>query len=131
MGVDVFGVLAGSVLVLHFLWIGWVIFGCLMTPERPVLSSLHIGSLLYSIVIEMGPWPCPLTLAEQWLQRRAGGTAYEGGFLTHYLEAIVYPDIPQPLLTWCAVAVCLFNLGVYGIRFWRLRSCPARRVRIR
>jgi len=53
------------------------------------------------------------------IQVHAGGTAYQGGFLLHYLDALVYPDVPPGLLTACGVAVCLFNLGIYIVRFRR------------
>jgi hypothetical protein len=119
MSADGFATLATAVLFLHLLWIAWVIFGWLATRGRPVLSVVHVGSLVYAIVITVGRWPCPLTTAEQWLQRRAGGPSYEGGFIAHYLEAIVYPDVPEELLVWCATAVCLFNLGIYGMRLRR------------
>ena len=113
--------LAIAVLALHLLWIAWVIFGALLTRDRAWLGWLHAGSLVYSVAIEAGPWPCPLTLAEQWLRAAAGLTTYDESFLVHYLEAVIYPDVPRTLLVWCAVAVCLFNLGIYGRRFYRRR----------
>ena len=106
---------------MHLAWIVWVIFGALLTRNRRWLAWCHIGSLIYSIVIEAGSWPCPLTLAEQWLQARAGIVPYREPFLIHYLEAVVYPNVPETLLVTVAVAVCLFNLGIYGVRFWRSR----------
>jgi len=117
-----YGVLAGVVLVAHLAWILWVILGALLTRRHPMLAGLHIASLVYGIVIEVAPWPCPLTLAEQWLQGLQGATPYRGSFLAHYLEALVYPDVPQSVLVWGAGAVAAFNLGVYGRRFWRRRQ---------
>jgi hypothetical protein len=117
-----YGVFAGVVLAVHLLWILWVILGALLTRHRPLLAGFHILSLIYGIVIEVAPWPCPLTLAEEWLQGKAGITPYTGSFLVHYLDALVYPDVPQELLVWCAAAIVAFNLGVYGRRFWRRRQ---------
>ena len=71
------------------------------------------------MLVEILPWPCPLTPAENWLRTRAGIGSYQGGFLLHYLDALVYPDIPPTLLTLAGVAVCLFNLGIYAVRFRR------------
>lgn len=115
----VYRALAAGILALHLLWILWVIFGCLLTRGRRKLAWFHVGSLVYSIVIEVGPWWCPLTRFEQWAQRKAGMTPYEQEFLVHYLEEIVYPDIPYTLLAACAVVICVFNLGVY---VWRRRK---------
>ena len=119
--------LAAGVLMLHLGWILWVVFGCLLTRDRRLLEWVHIASLIYSIVIEAGPWWCPLTEAEQWAQAKAGIAPYEEDFLIHYLEAVVYPDVPYTLLVACAVAVCVFNLGVYVVR-WR-RGRPNGAVR--
>jgi hypothetical protein len=110
--------LAVTTLTLHLLWILWVIFGALLTRGRRALRWLHILSLIYSILIEALPWPpCPLTVLETWLEVHAGVSAYQGSFLVHYLEAIVYPDIPLSLLIAGAVAICLLNLGVYAFRY--------------
>lgn len=122
---NVYQVLAEGVLAIHLLWIIWAIFGWLVTARRPVLRWLHILSLLYSILIETLPWPpCPLTMAEQRLESLAGIRPYREPFLVHYLVAAVYPDVSPRLLTVCALAVCLFNLGLYVFR-WRERARPA------
>lgn len=113
------------VLALHLLWILWVIFGSFFTRGRPALTVLHIASLVWGIVVETGPWPCPLTLTEQFFQRRAGIVPYRGSFLIHYLDRIVYPDISVMLLTVCGVALCAGNLLVYLYRGIRaLRRSP-------
>ena len=120
MSSQVYRLLAVAVLALHLAWILWVIFGALVTRHRPVLRWFHIFSLVYGIAIEVLPWPpCPLTILEQYLEDRAGVTPYHGSFLVHYLEAVIYPDIPLLLLISCAVAVCVFNLGVYVLRYRR------------
>ena len=111
--------LAGVVLAAHLAFILWVILGALLTRGRQVLTGFHIACLIYGIVIELAPWPCPLTLAEQWFERQAGTTPYTQSFLVHYLEALVYPDVPQSLLVWGAVAVAAFNLALYARRIYR------------
>jgi hypothetical protein len=115
---NLYHLLSVTVLVIHLLWIAWVVFGALLTRHRPLLRTLHILSLVYGIFIEVVPWPpCPLTVLEVWLETRAGIEPYHEPFLLHYLDAVVYPDIPVLLLVTCAVVVCLFNLGVYVNRF--------------
>lgn len=109
--------LATLILSLHLAWLLLVIFGALWTRGRPLWSALHILALLWAIVVETSPWPCPLTLAEQYFETRAGWAAYHGSFLLHYLDAIVYPNLPDWVITTAGVSVCALNLGIYG---WRL-----------
>ena len=113
--------LAAVILALHLLFILWVLFGVTVTSRRSVLRWLHLGCLVWGILIEILPWTCPLTWAENWLETRAGIAPYQGGFLLHYLDALVYPNIPPGLVTGLGVAVCVFNLGIYAMRFHRRR----------
>ena len=108
--------LASLFLLVHLAWILFVIFGALFTRGRPVWSALHILALLWGIAVEAGPWPCPITLAEQYFEARAGLAAYQGSFLLHTLDAIVYPNLPGWAVTLAGVAVCAFNLGIYALR---------------
>jgi len=122
LGKSVYAALATATLLLHALFILWVAAGALLTRGRPVLSWIHIGSLLWGIFIEFMPGNCPLTTLENWLESRAGVQPYLGGFLLHYLDALVYPNVSGALLTVVGVAVCLFNLTVYAGRFWKDRK---------
>ncbi|HXE75398.1 MAG TPA: DUF2784 domain-containing protein [Candidatus Xenobia bacterium] len=118
----IYHVLAIAAFTLHAAWILWVLLGWLATRGRPLLRWLHIGSVVYGILIELLLWPCPLTLLENWSLQRAGQTPYTESFLIHYLESVIYPDVSQQLLTWVAVAICLAILGVHGLRFARRRN---------
>ncbi len=109
------------VLLLHALFILWVVFGALLTRSRPVLRWLHIGSVVWGILTELLPWPCPLTVMENWLEGKAGVEPYQGGFLLHYLDKLVYPDISSTLLTVAGVLVCVLNLALYGRQMWIAR----------
>jgi hypothetical protein len=113
-----YSALAIFVLFLHALFILWVAFGAFLTRSRPVLRWLHIGSLVWGILTELLPWPCPLTLLENWLESKAGVEPYHGGFLLHYLDKLVYPDISATVLTVAGVLVCILNLALYGRRMW-------------
>ena len=119
--------MADLVLTIHLLWILWVIFGAFCTRGRVLLTAFHILSLVWGIVVELSPLPCPLTLAEQFFEGIAGAEAYRGAFLPHLLDRLVYPDLPEALLVAVGVAVCVANLGVYVWRFWKWRAMAARR----
>jgi hypothetical protein len=111
-------ILAEAVLFLHVLWCGWVLLGWTVTRRRRVLRTLHITSVFYAIVIQIAPWPpCLLTVAEVWLEARAGIEPSHGPFLVRVLDAVVYPDLPERLVIGCAVLVCAGILSVYLRRY--------------
>ena len=116
-----YSALAVFVLFLHALFVLWVVFGAMLTRSRPVLRWMHIGSLILGILTELLPWPCPLTLLENWLEGKAGVEPYQGGFLLHYLDKVVYPDISAAVLTVAGVLVCVLNLALYGREMWIAR----------
>lgn len=105
--------IAIAILSAHVLWILAVIFGAAFTRGRPVWSALHILSLIWGIIVEVGPWPCPFTLAEQYFETRAGIQSYQGSFLLHYVDKIVYPDIPWWVIATVGASICVLNLGIY------------------
>jgi hypothetical protein len=120
--------LAILVLAVHLTWIVLVTFGAFFTRGRPLWSVVHILALLWGIAIEVSPWQCPLTIAETYFESRAGAAPYQGEFLLHYLDAIIYPNFPDWMLTAIGVAVCAANLVVYLRRFvgyrCKVRSAP-------
>lgn len=118
---SLYAALAIFILSLHALFVLWVIFGALLTRSRPVLRWLHIASLIWGILTELLPWPCPLTLLENWAEGKAGVEPYHGGFLLHYLDKLVYPNISVTLLTVAGVVVCVLNLSFYARQFWIAR----------
>jgi len=94
--------------------LGWTV-----TRHRRLLRTLHIASLTYAIVIESVPWvPCPLTVAERWLEARAGIEPKHGSFLVRVLDAVVYPDLPEWLVIGCGVLVCVAILCLYLRRYF-------------
>ena len=97
---NLYSALATAVLLLHVLFIVWVIFGALLTRSRPILRWLHIVSLTGKILTELLPWPCPLTLLENWLEQKSGrralprsipaslyGHAGLPGYFRHYVDS--------------------------------------------
>ena len=116
MAPGVYRAMAACVLGLHAAYIALVIFGAFFTRGRPRLAAFHVATLVYGVIVEIFNFWCPLTALEEWLDVRGRVSAYHGPFLLHYLDALVYPDIPPNLLIASAVAVCLLNLWIYARR---------------
>jgi len=58
---------------------------------------------------------------ENWLEGKTGVEPYQGGFLLHYLDKLVYPDISGTVLTVAGVFICALNLAFYGRQIWIAR----------
>lgn len=116
--------LATVLLFVHALFILWVIFAALLARSRPFLQRLHIASLIWGILTELLPWPCPLTVVENRLERMAGVEPYHGGFVLHYLDKLIYPDVPAIVLTYAGVIVCILNLAFYVRLKWSGNRVP-------
>ena len=56
-------------------------------------------------------------MLENSLERQAGVQPYQGGFLLHFLDSVVYADISATLLASAGVVVCSVNLMVC---VWRI-----------
>jgi hypothetical protein len=119
-----YSALATLVLLVHALFILWVVFGAFLARSRPQLRRVHIACLIWGVLTELLPWPCPLTLLENKLEQKAGIETYQGGFLLHYLDKLVYPDVPQSILVGAAIVVAIVNLTFYARLHQRKHNVP-------
>ena len=88
--------LADGLVVIHFACSAFIIFGGFLTWKWPRLTFIHLPALAWGIWVEVSATVCPLTPLENHLRHLAGESGYRGGFLAHYLTALLYP----PGLTW-------------------------------
>lgn len=84
--------LADIVLIVHLAFIVFVLGGGLLVLHRSRVAWLHLPAVLWGALVEFMHWPCPLTPLENHLRELAGGVAYEGDFILHYLPPVIYPD---------------------------------------
>jgi hypothetical protein len=83
--------LADLVVVLHLAFIIFVAVGGLTAWRWSWFVWLHLPTVAWAVAIVAIGFTCPLTPLEKVLRRRAGGDAYDGGFIHHYLTDVVYP----------------------------------------
>lgn len=84
-----------------------------------IASNPSLAAHRLTVLTELTLWPCPLTVLENWLEAKAGVQPYEGGFLLHYLDKLVYPDVSAAVLTVAGVIFCAFNLALNGRQAWK------------
>jgi len=79
------------VVVVHLLFIGFVVGGVFLAWRWPRIVWAHIPAVIYGALVEFASVTCPLTVLENDLRRHAGEGGYRGGFIAHYLVKVVYP----------------------------------------
>lgn len=119
-------ILADLLVVVHLAFAAFVIFGGFLTWKWPRAACAHLPALAWGFWVELSGRICPLTPLEIHLRHLAGEAGYQGGFLDHYVMALLYP----PWLTrpgqWVLAALLLaITLTAYGVPL--LRKNPVRR----
>lgn len=99
--------------LIHFLFILFVIFGALVAWRWPAWKWPHWVAMGYGLLIEVFNWYCPLTLLENHLRRIGGLRAYDESFITLHLKRLIYVDVSQAVLIAGAVLVILLNAAFY------------------
>jgi hypothetical protein len=113
--------LADAVLLLHFAFVLFVVFGGLLAFRWPRVAYVHVPIALYGVTIELLGFVCPLTPLEIWLRRHGGQAGYEGGFIEHYITAALYPTgLTREIQYALAGLVFAINAIVY-LLLWRRR----------
>ena len=117
---------ASLTVIVHFLFIVFMIAGFLFNFYAVVFKKkllnyfciriLHLAGIITVFSLEALGKYCPLTLFENYLHFKARDSfAYEGSFIIHYLEKIIYPDvnpaviiIPTGVLTAVTLLIFIF-----------------------
>lgn len=116
---------ADAVLVIHLLFIVFVLFGGLLVLRWRWVMVLHVPAMIWGAAVEFFHLYCPLTPLENALRALAGGEGYEGGFIEHYLIALIYPaGLTPQIQLWLGAIVLASNLAAYGWLISRLRRKP-------
>jgi hypothetical protein len=110
---------AELVLLFHFVFVVLAVFGALGVLIAPGWIWVHLPIVIWSSVVNLAGWTCPLTPLENRLREASGGKAYEGGFVHHYLGPLVYPKgMPRRMERIAGVSILLWNGLLYGGIFW-------------
>jgi len=95
-----YGMMAETILVTHFAFIAFVVFGFILTVcggfrdwpwvRNPWFRMIHL-TVIWVIVAQV--WlgvVCPFTTLEMSLRALAGQATYDGTFIAHWLRKLVY-----------------------------------------
>jgi hypothetical protein len=108
---------ADALVILHFGFTAFVVFGGFLSWRWPRAALAHLPALAWGIWIELCGSICPLTPLENQLRLRGGEAGYPGGFLAHYLHAVLYPDeLTRPAQWRLAALLVSINALAYAVR---------------
>ena len=112
MDTMLYKILADIVVSLHLSWIMFLIFGALSGIKNKGVRIVHISGLVFAVIIQVFGWYCPLTYLEVWLRSKHDPTlSYAGSFIIHYMEKMIYIELPGSL-------VFFLSILLFGINSW-------------
>jgi hypothetical protein len=128
-------VAADCVLLVHLLFIGFVVGGSFLTWRWPRLIWIQLPAMVYGALVEFAGFACPLTALQKYLLREGGQAGYRGGFIAHYLIQVIYPPgLTRPIQIGLGIFVILIaGIGYAGYlrrarRRARTTSSPAAQI---
>jgi len=120
--------LADITVVVHFLWILFLIFGFGFALKGSRIAYVHLGGLMFALILNALGWTCPLTHLEDYFRSLHNApSAYSTSFIARGVEKFVYPDIPENLLRGAEIILTVLYLVVYG--YWAKKVGLWRRLR--
>ena len=120
-----FSFVADVILVIHVLFVVFVVLSlflifagkllCWQWVRNPWFRVTHLLSISLIVFQSWFGAICPLTIWEMDLRSKAGKAHYEGSFIMHWLNELLYYQAPQ----WVFVLVyTVFGGLVLGSWFW-------------
>ena len=108
-------VAADLIVLLHFTYILFVVFGGLFVFKWRLVAWGHIPCVIWGVIIEFTGWICPLTPIENMLRYSGGGAGYSNSFIEHYLLPVIYPTaLTRELQTVIGIVVIVINIAIYA-----------------
>ncbi|MGQ9510015.1 MAG: DUF2784 family protein, partial [Thermodesulfobacteriota bacterium] len=66
----VYKILADIVVIIHLLWIIFLILGSFWGRQRRWVKIFHLFGLSFALLLQTFGWYCPLTYLEAWLRTK-------------------------------------------------------------
>jgi polyferredoxin len=117
---------ADAVVVVHFSYVAFVIFGQLAIVAGMLLGwrwirnlpfrLVHLAAILFVVLEAWCGVTCPLTTWENQLRARAGEATYQGDCIANWVHKALFYNAPPSVFTWCysifaALVVLTFALA--------------------
>lgn len=120
-------ILADTILVVHVLFVAFVVLGLLAIyvgyflkwrwVRNNVFRVIHLGAIGYVVGQAWLGEICPLTTWEMALREQAGAVTYSGSFIQHWLQGLLYYSAPE----WVFIALYTVFGGLVLASWWVVR----------
>ena len=106
---------ANLTLIVHLIFILYVVFGGLIFFIFPKIIYMHLPALLWGIYIELTNSVCPLTYLENWFLYKGELPTYSNDFINNYLFPIIYPEsLTAEIQIYLGILLIVINILIYG-----------------
>lgn len=113
---------ADAVLVFHLAFIVFAVLGGVLALRWRWVPWVHLPAAAWGVFVELSGTICPLTPIENQLRQQARGSGYTGGFIEHYLVALIYPaGLTSSIQLVLAGVVLVTNVSMYAWLIFRRR----------
>ena len=114
---------ANLILIVHFIFILFVVFGALLFFASSKIIFIHIPAFIWGSYITLTNSICPLTYLENWFLNKANLTTYSEGFIQNYLVSIVYPtNLTKDLQIYLGITLILINMVIYAFTYYKMKK---------
>jgi uncharacterized protein DUF2784 len=111
-----FRMLADATVVLHLLFVAFVVCGGLLALRWPRVVWAHLPAAAWGAWVEFAGWICPLTPLENWLRVQSGSATYTTSFVERYVLPVLYPASLSRDIQWTlGLLVILLNAIIYAV----------------
>lgn len=112
-------ILADIVVLIHLVFIIFVILGGLLCFKWRNILWLHVPAFIWGAAIEFSGGICPLTPLENWLRYSGGREIYSSGFIEHYIIPVIYPDmLTRNMQTAFGILALTINACIYAFMIY-------------
>lgn len=109
-----YNILADVIVVIHFLFIIFVVIGGLFVIRWPKLAFVHLPAAVWGVAVEIFGWICPLTPWENHFRELAGDASYSGDFIVRYFLPVIYPEYLTKTIQYLFGGIVIFvNIVIY------------------
>jgi len=108
-------VLTSAILVTHFAYLAYVVFGGFIAWRWPRTVFAHLVAAGWGLYVITAQMVCPLTYAENWSRRQAGEAGLSTGFIDQYIEGVLYPERYTGLMQALAVTMVVASYVGFAV----------------